>query len=103
MKSLAAGILCLSLGVAGVLALWASAQPDGLEHTMEQVGMSESPAVHKAPMPDYALPGEGQAWWRSSLPAVAGTLLVFGLGLLVGWALKRAGGRRVKAGGEEVG
>ena len=95
MKVLAAGILCLSLGLAGLVALWASPNPDGLEHTLETVGAANTgPALHEAPMPDYTLPGEGSAWWRESLPGVAGTLLVFGLALLAGWILKRIGRRR---------
>jgi hypothetical protein len=89
------GLLLLSLGVACGLALLASESPDGLEHSMEKLGIAEGGVAVAAPMPEYEAPLALSPVWRRVLAGGAGTLCVFGLGILAGTLLKKAGGKRV--------
>lgn len=87
MRRLVLGILLLSLALAGGLSYLASASPDGLEKSLARYGVEEGESVVAAPMPDYQSPWGGQL-----LAGVSGTLAVFGLTLVVGWALGRRRG-----------
>ncbi len=94
MKRLVAGLLLVSLSLAAGLALLASEAPDGLDHSLEEVGVDSGSNVIAAPMPDYQVPGGSNETWRKVLAGLSGTLAVFGLVLLVGWFMRRAQGAR---------
>ena len=83
------GVLALALAISGGLALLASESPDGLEHSMEQVGAAEGEALMEAPMPDYELTLLQNPIARKVAAGISGTLAVFGLSLLAGWGLRR--------------
>jgi cobalt/nickel transport system permease protein len=81
----AAAGLAVALAVAVFLAPFASAHPDGLEFVGAKLGfLSErAPALLPAPIPDYELPlfGPRHVEAATALAGMAGTLIVFGLGL----------------------
>jgi hypothetical protein len=83
------GVLALALAISGGLALFASESPDGLEHSMHQVGVGEGEALIEAPMPDYELSLLQNPTARKVAAGLSGTLAVFGLSLLAGWSLRR--------------
>jgi hypothetical protein len=74
--------LAVAIGLATAASPFASASPDGLEKVAERKGFIEQgrlAAVQEhAPVPDYALPGIGDARLATGLAGLAGTLLVFG-------------------------
>lgn len=85
------GALALSLFMAGVLALFASPLPDGLEQVAEDHGFLEAGEGHEAiqsPMPDYVIPGIENEALAGSLAGVFGTLLMFGFVLGIAKVLK---------------
>jgi cobalt/nickel transport system permease protein len=77
----------LSLGL--FVSPFACRWPDGLERVVERLGIEPSRAVFTAPAPlrGYAVPGFAGALQTTSLAALAGTLLVFGLCVAVGFWL----------------
>lgn len=89
MRRLALGIFLLALAVAGGLSLLASAQPDGLEHTLQKQQVEEGRPLLAAPMPDYQAPLPLPPAWRQLVAGISGTCLVAGLLLLVGAWLRR--------------
>lgn len=92
---LASGILryglLAALGLAVFVAPFASPWPDGLEAVAAKLGFAqqETPAVLHAPAPDYRWPGIHSAAGATALAGALGTLLVFGLALLLGRMLVR--------------
>lgn len=91
MRRVLIGGLSLALGVALVLAPFASRFPDGLERVAEDLGFSdraEGKAVFPSPIPDYALPGVGGDALATVLSGLIGTLAAFGLAWIVGAALR---------------
>lgn len=75
-----AGLL-VSLGLAAVLSLFASASPDGLEHVAETLGFADTAAdsaVAGSPLADYGTAGVGNEWLSTAIAGVVG-LLVTGL------------------------
>ncbi len=93
MKSLFLGILLLALAVGGGLSLLASEAPDGLEHTLTEMGADEHRSMIDSPMPDYEIPVIQNKWARKAIAGASGTLAVLGLTILVGWSLRRAHAR----------
>jgi hypothetical protein len=93
MKQLVIGLLLISLAIAGWLALYASPAPDGLEHTFEKHEIKETQASLSAPMPGYEVPAEVAPTWRKALAGIIGTLVVFGVVMIVGFLLKRLKGK----------
>ena len=86
--------LAVSLLMGGVISYWASSSPDGLERVAADKGFlhkaTENEAQRKlAFIPDYEVPGVKHDFLRVSLAGIIGTLLCFGLALLVGWLVKR--------------
>ena len=72
--------LIIALFLAGIIAMFASPWPDGLEKVAEDNGFIEKAEVKpilNAPIPDYAWPGVKNERLATSLAGVAGTLLIF--------------------------
>jgi cobalt/nickel transport protein len=84
--------LIIALFLAGIISMFASSSPDGLEKVAENLGFLEKgegePAI-KSPAPDYALPGLKNEKLATSIAGIAGTLVVFGLGYGIAFLLKR--------------
>ncbi len=94
MRRLVVGLLILSLGIAGILGLYASEAPDGLESSMQKHGIKEGDALTQAPMPDYEIPAGLPAAWRQAIAGMTGTLVLFGTLMIVGFGMKRLRGKR---------
>jgi cobalt/nickel transport protein len=72
--------LIIALFLAGMIAMFASPWPDGLEKVAEDKGFierSEVSPVLPAPIPDYAWPGVKNEKLATSLAGIAGTLFIF--------------------------
>ncbi len=72
--------LVIALICAGIISLFASSFPDGLEKVAEKLGFlekGEGEPVLKSPIPDYALPGIKNEKLATSIAGIIGTLLVF--------------------------
>ncbi len=81
--------LIISLVIAGVISLYASSSPDGLERIAEDKGFSsKGKEVIRSPMSDYAIPGISNFKLAASLAGLIGTLLIFLLMYGIGKALK---------------
>ncbi len=80
--------LVIALAVV-LLSPLASPWPDGLERVAEDYGFIE---LAQGPLyeliPDYVLPGVGHEELAVILAGIIGTLVVFGLGLGVGYLLR---------------
>lgn len=66
----------VTLGVAGVLSLLASASPDGLEAVAERLGFAAAAREGQAPLAGYLVPILGDAPWSGSVAGVVGVLVV---------------------------
>jgi cobalt/nickel transport system permease protein len=75
--------LVVALAVATFLAplalLWD--RPDGLEFVAHRLGLPEGATALRAPIPDYHVPGLRHVAAATAAAGLAGTLVVFGLGL----------------------
>jgi cobalt/nickel transport system permease protein len=83
--------LLVALGLAVFVAPFASPWPDGLESVAAKLGFdrqSASVIVH-APVPDYRLPGIHSAAGATALAGALGTVVVFGLAILLARILVR--------------
>lgn len=89
------------LGIALLLAVFispfASSWPDGLERVAEDLHFNDStyedPLV-AAPVPDYAVPGVENVGVATGMAGFLGTVLVFGISLLLGKILKNRKGQK---------
>jgi cobalt/nickel transport system permease protein len=83
--------LLAALGLAMFIAPFACPWPDGLEAVAAKLGFEHraAPAVIPAAAPDYQVPGIHWAVGATALAGAAGTLVVFGLALLLGRLLVR--------------
>ena len=75
--------LVIALICAGLISLFASSFPDGLEKVAEDLGFlekGEGEPILKSPIPDYALPGIKNEKLATSVAGIVGTLLVFVVG-----------------------
>jgi cobalt/nickel transport protein len=82
----------IALFLAGIISMFASPWPDGLEKVAENHGFLEKGEVQppiKSPVPDYEFPGLHNKKLATSIAGIAGTLLVFGLGYGIAFILKR--------------
>lgn len=85
--------LAFALLLAGVISLFASSDPDGLEKVAEDAGFiehGEGREAMESPLPDYAVPGIEDETLAASLAGILGTIMVFGFALLIGKAFRRA-------------
>jgi len=81
----------------GMLSYFASASPDGLEKFQLDVGAAR-PAhdgVHAPPVAfeEYKLKWLGDGFWANAAGGIIGSLVVMGILLGAGWALRRRGAR----------
>ncbi len=89
-KDVIIGII-ISLFLAGLISIFASPLPDGLEKVAEDKGFLEKGEVEppiKSPIPDYTFPGVKSEKLATSIAGVLGTLVVFGLGYGVSALIK---------------
>ena len=95
-KTLVVGVL-IALAIAGVVSYFASGEPDGLEKSQEALGAAEpvQKGVEAQPsvFEEYHLTWLGEGFWGNAVAGVAGSLLVLGMVLAVGYLLKRRGRR----------
>jgi cobalt/nickel transport system permease protein len=77
--------LIASLGLAFFLSPFACKWPDGLERVAEGVGIEPAAVLlTAAPMRGYTIPGVTSSLLSTSIAAAAGTVLVFGLSIVLG-------------------
>ena len=86
-------VIALALAIASPLA---SAYPDGLEWVAEQQGFLDVArgSVYQI-VPDYVLPGVSNQALATILAGILGTLLVFGIALLIARSRSKPRGRSV--------
>ena len=84
------GGLLVSVGLALFLSPFASSLPDGLEWAAERLGFAHRDlgGLPQSPMPDYSLPGMEGGFLGTGLAGLVGTLVVFGVTLAIGYALR---------------
>ncbi len=81
-------ILLVALFVGGILSLFASSLPDGLEKIAETQGfLEQGRRLFVAIIPDYMMPGVHSEPFATSLAGIIGTLSVFLILFFVGRAL----------------
>lgn len=80
----------VSILVGGILSLFASSSPDGLEKVAEIQGFLEhGKQLFVAAIPDYMMPGIQNEELATSLAGVVGTSAVFAVLVLIGKYLYR--------------
>ena len=83
-------ILFISLFIGGGLSIFASSSPDGLEKVAEDKNFLESAVSHwPGLIPDYAMPGVNQEWLATALAGLGGTLIVFGIFIIIELIIKK--------------
>jgi len=89
-KRIILGGLLIALSLAVFVSPFASSWPDGLERVAEDKGFIDlaeiQPAV-SSPIPDYAWPGIGNERLATSIAGLAGTVIICGLGIGLGYIL----------------
>lgn len=94
-NTLLVGLLA-AVVIGGVVSYFASSSPDGLEKTQEDMAAAAPPHTPAAPPPspfaEYNLKGVPTGLLSNAAAGVAGSLLVLGVLLGVGYALKRRRG-----------
>lgn len=97
---LSAAALALVVGLAALVAPWASSAPDGLERVARDQGFAGAERIHPAqrdaPLAGYAAPGVENERTATGVAGVAGTLGVFGLALAGAQVLRRRSARRAR-------
>jgi cobalt/nickel transport protein len=95
-----AGLLVVTLLLAGVGSYYASSHPDGLEHVAEKTGFLDSadePKTADSPFADYGTAGIDDARLGGGLAGVAGVLLVLVVMSGLAYAVRRRGREPVGA------
>lgn len=83
-------ILIIALLIGGLLSIFASGYPDGLEKVAEDNNFLKSPISWWGGLiPDYAMPGIASGWLATALAGIIGTLIVFGVIYLIGFIFNR--------------
>ncbi len=84
--------LAIALFIAGIISIFASSWPDGLEKVAEKLNFLEKgegePAL-TSPVPDYAMPGVKNEKLATSVAGVIGTLIVFGFSYGIAMLIKQ--------------
>ncbi|MGB9597444.1 MAG: PDGLE domain-containing protein [Candidatus Poribacteria bacterium] len=84
--------IVVSMFLAGLISIFASSWPDGLEKVAEDIGFLEKGEVEppiKSPIPDYTFPGIKNEKLATSISGILGTAVVFVLGYGVSALIKR--------------
>ena len=81
--------LLIVLGLVIFVAPFASPLPDGLEFVAAKLGFEHTATGSVIPVPagGYAIPGIHQAVTTTAVAGIVGAIVVFGLAVLLGWAL----------------
>ena len=81
------GVLIL----AGLLVLipFASSEPDGLEKTVETLGVEETDSTYMGLMADYRIEGVNDSFISTAVAGAVGFGLVLGLGTVLGKSLNK--------------
>lgn len=78
-------VFAVSVFVGGIVSLFASSSPDGLERIAEVQGfLEQGKQLFVAAIPDYAMPGVHDEKLATSLAGIVGTSAVFVALLLIG-------------------
>ncbi len=86
--------LAAALVIGGIISLFASPDPDGLERVAINLFGGEKQMEEKiaqlfdSPMPDYAIPGIENETLAASLAGVIGVLIIFTIVIVTGKILK---------------
>lgn len=84
MRKFLVGSVIVVLLVAGLLSLFASSSPDGLERVAEDHGFLErGEATLAAPLPDYLFPGIANEKLATSCAGLVGAGITLGAGYLI--------------------
>lgn len=86
------GALVIAALVAGVVSLWASANPDGLEFVATSLGfhhMQHASFTAGSPLAEYETAGVAIPWLSTAAAGLIGCTATFGLAWLVGRIAKR--------------
>ena len=77
--------------LAGLLVLipFASSEPDGLEKSVETLGVEETDSTYTGLMADYNVEGVENSFTSTAIAGVAGFLVVLGLGVVLGKSLNK--------------
>jgi cobalt/nickel transport system permease protein len=86
--------VAITLLIAGIVSLFASAHPDGLEYVGESLGFggaAEDSATAGSPLADYGFSGIGNEKVATALAGIIGVLVTIAVGLLVAKLSARRG------------
>ena len=72
-----------------VLIPFASSEPDGLEKTVETLGVEETESNYSGLMADYTVENVENSFASTAIAGVVGFLVVLGLGLVLGKGLNK--------------
>lgn len=87
--------LAIALGIAVVVAQFASSSPDGLEFVAEQQGFLDTADDHdlaEVPLADYGETLTSTNWVNTGIAGLAGTLATLAIGYGVFWLARRTNG-----------
>jgi hypothetical protein len=84
-------VKALVLVLVGLLVLipFASSEPDGLEKTVETLGVKETESNYTGLFADYSVQGVENAFTSTAIAGVVGFLVVLGLGIVLGKSLNK--------------
>lgn len=86
------GGLLVAVGLAVFVSPLASTEPDGLERVAADQGFADDAATHDladSPLADYGVRGVSDERTSTAVSGLIGTLITFGVGLLLFGALRR--------------
>lgn len=72
-----------------VLIPFASSEPDGLEKTVESLGVEETDSNYIGLFADYSVQGVDNSFTSTAIAGVVGFLVVLGLGVVLGKSLSK--------------
>jgi len=84
--------------LAGMLVLipFASSEPDGLEKTVEILGVEETDSTYTGLMADYSVNGVDDSFASTAIAGVVGFAVILGLGVVLGKSLNKSNKARKK-------
>jgi hypothetical protein len=91
-RTFTVGALVVAALVAGVVSLWASTNPDGLEFVATSLGfhhVQHASITAGSPLADYETTGVVVPWLSTAAAGLIGCAATFGLAWLVGRIAKR--------------